>query len=121
MTGNEARCHPSPAEGDSAWRLWQLAAEKPWSMPGGPLFCFLAQTGLETLLSPCRGSISDILGSFQSGGALSGRKALTIERLLMSGCGQGPELVKVTWKKLWFKFPGLTHSRSGNTSEKRCD
>ena len=32
---------------DSAWWLWQLAVEKPWSMPGRPLFCFVAQTGLE--------------------------------------------------------------------------
>ena len=36
--------HP---EGDSACQLWQLAVEKPWSMPGGPLFCFLAQMSLE--------------------------------------------------------------------------
>ena len=94
---------------DSAWRLLQLAIEKPWSMPGGPLFCFLA---------PRRGSICDILGSFQSGGALSGRRALTIERSLMCGCGQGHELVKDMWKE---QFPGLTHSRSGNTGEKRYD
>ena len=38
-------------------------------------------------------SISDILGSFQSRGVLSGRRALTIERLLISGCSQGHELV----------------------------
>ena len=37
-------CHPPS---DSAWRLLQLAVEKPCSMPGGPIFCFLAQTGLE--------------------------------------------------------------------------
>ena len=42
--GEVGGCHP---EGDSAWRLLQLAVEKPWSMPGGPLLCFLAQTGLE--------------------------------------------------------------------------
>ena len=58
---------------------------------------------------------------YQSGGALSGQRALTIERLLMSGCGQGHELVKDMWKELWLKFPGLTHSRSGNTGEKRRD
>ena len=34
-------------ESDSACQLWQLAVEKPWSMPGGPLFCFLAQMSLE--------------------------------------------------------------------------
>ena len=70
------------------------------------------------LLSPCSGYISDILGSFPSGGVLSGQRALTIERLLMSGCGQGHELVRDIWKKLWLKFPGLTHSRSRNTGEK---
>ena len=32
-----------------------------------PISC----TGFKTLLSPCRGSVSDLLGSFQSGGALS--------------------------------------------------
>ena len=49
---------------DSAWRQLQLPVEKPWSMAGGPFVCFLAQTGLETPLSPCRDSISGILGSF---------------------------------------------------------
>ena len=28
---------------DSAWRLLQLAVEKPWSAPGGPFVRFLAQ------------------------------------------------------------------------------
>ena len=32
---------------DSAWRRLQLPVEKPWSMPGGPFICFLAQTGIE--------------------------------------------------------------------------
>ena len=32
---------------DSAWWRLQLPVEKPWSMPGGPLVCFLAQTGIE--------------------------------------------------------------------------
>ena len=64
---------------------------------------------------------SDILGSFQSGRALSGRRSLTIEHSLMIGCGQGYELVKDMWKKLWLTFPGLIHSRSGNTSDKMCD
>ena len=35
-------CHP---EGDGAWRLLELAVQKPWLLPGGPLVCFLAQTG----------------------------------------------------------------------------
>ena len=109
--------HP---EGDNTWWLLQLAVEKSWSMPGGPLFCYFAQTGLETLLLPCRGFVSDILGSFQTGGALFDRWAPTIECLLMSGCGQGNELVKQLWNKLWFRFPGLTPSRSGNTGQRTC-
>ena len=106
--GEVGGCHP---EGGSAWCLLQLAVEKPWSMRGGPFFRFLAQMVLE--IAPCRGFISDILSSFQSRGALSGWRALTIEHPLMSGCGR--ELVKDV---LWFKFPVLTHSRSGNTGEK---
>ena len=35
------------ALGGSTWRLLQLAVEKPWSAPGGPFVCFLAQTGVE--------------------------------------------------------------------------
>ena len=46
------------------------------------------------VLSPCRGSISGFLGSFQSGGAFFGLRALTIERLVMSGCGQRHEPTK---------------------------
>ena len=48
------------------------------------------------VLSPCRGSISDFLGSFQCAGAFLGRRALTIERSVMSGCGQGHEPTKKT-------------------------
>ena len=61
------------------------------------------------------------LGTFQSGAALSGRRTLTIESLLMNRCGQSHELVKDTLKKLWLKFAGLTQSRSENTGEKPCD
>ena len=32
---------------DSAWQRLQLLVEKPWSMPGGPFVCFLAQMGVE--------------------------------------------------------------------------
>ena len=32
--------------------------------------------------------------SFRSGGALSGRRALTVERSVMSGCGRGHEPAK---------------------------
>ena len=49
---------------DSAWRRLQLPVEKPWSMPGGPFVCFLAQTGVENAPFTCRDSISGILGSF---------------------------------------------------------
>ena len=41
-----------------------------------------------------RGSISGLLGSFLSGGAISGRTVLTIERSVMSGCGQCHEPAK---------------------------
>ena len=51
------------------------------------------------VLSPCRGSISGILGSFQSGGAFLGRRALTIERSVMNGCGQGHESAKKLLKE----------------------
>ena len=39
------------------------------------------------LLSPCGATISGSVGIFQSGRAFAGRRALTIERLLMSGYG----------------------------------
>ena len=63
----------------------------------------LVSTGWPALLLSCAngrrkryfhlvgGSLSGCLGSFQSGGAFLGRRALTIERLVMSGCGQGHE------------------------------
>ena len=70
-------CHPL---GDSAWQLLQLGVEKPWLTPGGSFLSFHAQTG-------------GTVGSFQSGGAFTGWRALTIERSLMSGCGQGHQLV----------------------------
>ena len=79
---------------DSAWRLLQLAIERAWSALDGPFFCFLVQTSVENGALPCMDSISGFLGSFQSGGALSGRRALTVERSVMSGCGQGHEPAK---------------------------
>ena len=54
----------STALPDSAWWRLQLPVEKPWSMTSRPFVCFLAQTGIEMLLSPCRDSISGNLGSF---------------------------------------------------------
>ena len=44
--GEVGGCH---SECDSAWRLLQLAVEKPWSVPGGPLFCFLENTPFVSL------------------------------------------------------------------------
>ena len=32
---------------DSVWRQLQLPVEKPWSMLGRPLLCFLVQMGIE--------------------------------------------------------------------------
>ena len=55
---------------------------------------FLCKRAQKTVLSHCRGSISGFLGSFQSGGAFLGRKAQTIDRSVMSGCGQGHEPAK---------------------------
>ena len=51
----------------------------------GPFLTLLARMGVETTPS----TISGTVGSFQSGGAFAGQRVLTIERLLMSGCGQG--------------------------------
>ena len=73
---------------DSAWRLLQLGTERAWSPLDSP-FRFLVQK--KTVLSSCRDSIS---GNYQSGGASSGRRDLTIECLVMSGCGQGHESAK---------------------------
>ena len=42
--GEVGRCTPL---GDSAWWLLQLTEEGPWSVPGGPFVCFLAQMGKE--------------------------------------------------------------------------
>ena len=46
------------------------------------------------------GTISGIVGSIQSGGALARRKALTIESSLMSGCGWGNEPKEIVPVKL---------------------
>ena len=55
---------------------------------------FLYKWAQKTVLSACRGSIPGFLGSFLSGGAISGWRVLTIERSVMSGCGQGHEPAK---------------------------
>ena len=51
-------------------------------------------------------------GSFQSNGAFTGKKALAIESLLKSACGQGHESQHSGSKKLWLKFLVLVSSRS---------
>ena len=53
----------------------------------------------------CRGTISESVSSFQSGGAFAGWRALTIESMQMSGCGEGHEPKEIVSKKLWLKFP----------------
>ena len=84
------------AVADRAWRLLQLAIEKARSALDGPLFCFRVQTGVENgpFTLPCRGSIPGLLGSFLSGGTISGRRVLTIKCSVMSGCGQGHKPAK---------------------------
>ena len=57
----------------------------------GPFLTLLAQTGSGTTPSPCKGTISGLVGSIQSGGACACQRALSIESLLMSGCGWGHE------------------------------
>ena len=61
-----------------------LSVERPWSALARP---FLFSTN-----KLCWSSISGTVGSFQSGEAVAGRRALTIVCSLMSGCGQGHEL-----------------------------
>ena len=110
--GKVGGCH---LESDRAWWSLQLTVETPWSMPGGPFFHFLVQTDLKntsfTLYGLC----------FWPFRQLSVWRSPPSEHSLMSGCGQGHELLKDLWKKLWIKFLALTHSKSGNTGEKRCD
>ena len=45
--GGQGEVGGCTALADSTWWLLQLAVEKPWSAPGGPFVCFLAQTGIE--------------------------------------------------------------------------
>ena len=76
----------------SAWSAVHMAAAlvgctKPWSALAGPFLTLLAQQAQEPLPSPCRGTISGLVGSILSGGACAGQTALTIESSLMSGYG----------------------------------
>ena len=59
----------------------------------------LVSAGWPTLLLSCANGRrkrfnSGFIGSFLSGGAISGWRVLTIERSMMSGCGQGHEPAK---------------------------
>ena len=76
-----------------------------------------AQTYVETTPPLCRGSICGTVDSFQLE-VFSGLKALTVESLLMSRCGQSYEPPENCSKKLWLKFPVLALSRSGNMDQK---
>ena len=69
----------------------------------------------------CRGSISDCNSAFSPKECSLVRGPLTIECLLMSGCGQGHKLVKDIVEEAVAQGFRLTHSRSGNIGEKRCD
>ena len=80
------------------WWLSWLAVERPWSA----LFY--------------RGTISATVGSFQLGAAFAGRKALAIESLLMSGCGQSHEPPENASKKLWLRL-ALTRSEKYEPKE----
>ena len=71
-------------EGEEYHAHGSCLREKPWSEMAGPFLTLLAQTGSGTNPLPCRGTISESVGSFQSGGALAGRRALTIESSPMS-------------------------------------
>ena len=71
------------------------------------------------LLSPCRGTISRSVGSFQSSGGFAGWRTLTIESSLMSGCSYGHEPTENVTMKYWLKFPVLAPRRSGNTDQRR--
>ena len=47
----------------------------------GPFLSVLAQTGIDTALCLCRGSVSGTIDSFPSGGAFASQKVLTIEQM----------------------------------------
>ena len=79
----------STALADSAWWQLQLPVEKPWSMTGGPFVCFLAEMGIEKRLH-----FWQFRQRLVQRSVLFGRRVLTIECSLMSGCVQGRELTE---------------------------
>ena len=69
------------------WQLPWLAVEQPWSALAATIgvrnfTCWDTVSGMLLLTENCLH-----VGSFQSGGAFAGQRALTIESSLMSGCG----------------------------------
>ena len=62
-----------------AWWLSYLAVERFWSALARLSLFFVTQTGVETAPLLCRASISGTVGSFQSGEAFTGQRALSIE------------------------------------------
>ena len=67
--------------GGGGWAHLKYALHMVAVLPG------LVNTGWT--ISHLVSSISGTIGSFKSGGAFAGQRALTIENLLTSGCGQG--------------------------------
>ena len=80
-----------------------------------PHLTLLGQTKIAPL--PLKDIISGTVGSFWSGGAFSGLRAMSIESSLVSGCGQGHESPEFASKKLWHLVQ--TQSRSRNTVQVR--
>ena len=85
------------ALGDSAWRLLQLAMD-------GPFFCFLVQTSVENgpfALQELHFWLFRQLSVWRTG-----QRALTIEHLVVSGCGQGHEPAKTSDRSCGSSFSG---------------
>ena len=110
---------PSPVTrilADSAWRPLQLPVEKPWSMWGGPFGCLLHKQGVENPPFTLYGLYFWHFRQPLVWRSILWSEALTIQHLLMSGCGQGHEPTENVSIKLWLKFPVLAPSRCENTA-----
>ena len=101
------------ADGVSVWPSeWQHMADVAVKRPCSALdrvFLFVSQMSINPHLvgTPFFGTV----GSFQSGWEFAGWRALAIESLLNSRCGQGHGPVKCAWMFHWVKFPILAPSR----------
>ena len=82
-------CHQGAHDHDMpcTWRLPWVSVEQPWSPLAGPFSPCWHKWVQKPFLSPFGGTISRSVGIFQSGWVFTGQRALTIESLLMSGCG----------------------------------